>query len=147
MGESRAAPEGKHRDSQSSTLHRNQQGLQLDTESGDAAQPALLPRVAANSGSEHPRPSPPSLIKLATQVAENLGTKGPTQTTNATQKLPIQQVHLGSSSAPSTALMPRPIGPLLHPGTYQPQAEHNKFQIHTRVQQAWEGNVEGHGLL
>lgn len=78
-----AAPEGKQQRRQSSTLHRNQSGtLQLDKEHG------RLAGVAADSGSENPRPSPPSLTSSATQVAGDLGTRGPTQTTNAPRKLP-----------------------------------------------------------
>lgn len=70
---------GSNRDGQSSVRHgnRGQGHLQLDKESG------RLPSVAADSGSENPRPSPPSLTSSATQVAEDLGTKGPTETTNA----------------------------------------------------------------
>lgn len=76
--EGAAAAEGKQQRRQSSALHRNQGGISA---AGQGAR--RLPAAAADSGSENPRPSPPSLTSSATQVAEDLGTKGPTQTTNA----------------------------------------------------------------
>lgn len=66
---------GSNRDSQSSAQHRNQ-GRVPAAEQGE---PRLL-SGAADSGSENPRPSPPSLTSSATQVA---GHKRPAPNTNA----------------------------------------------------------------